>query len=176
MNKNRVVINQYRKFISENNPLVKICLGSDIENAESSKTTSSNFTIWYLLISDLNGEDDEFTTNGENREYGEYVVRMEIPDSYPFDPPSFYFMTENGIFSVERKVCMSAQHLQNYNLCQIVECMVSYLINWKDLDDPHEVTNVQEKKELARRSKDMNKYIKNEIKKSYESYSARWKK
>lgn len=64
---------------------------------------------WYILIENVKGEEDEF-------EGGQYLVRMKAPANFPFSPPEFYFMTPNGLYDVEKKVCISIgeYHKESY--------------------------------------------------------------
>jgi ubiquitin-protein ligase len=60
----------------------------------------TNVMRWYVLLSGFTGEEGEFAG-------GEYLVRIELPDNFPYDPPKFFMMTPQGVFKVEATVCIS---------------------------------------------------------------------
>jgi ubiquitin-conjugating enzyme E2 J2 len=80
---------QLKKATQELNEYIKFATKSDNEP-----------NVWYILLSNFPGDDGEFAG-------GEYLCRMEAPDDFPFNPPHFYLMTENGVYGVETKVCVS---------------------------------------------------------------------
>lgn len=58
----------------------------------------TNILNWYCMIYDLT--DDEY-------EDGEYIFNIKMSPNYPFEPPEFYFLTPNGRFDTDRKLCFS---------------------------------------------------------------------
>jgi hypothetical protein len=70
---------------------------------------SDNPGIWYAIVSNMIGKSEEFVG-------GVYLVRIIIPDNYPFEPPSFVFLTPNGFCKVGETPCvdMGAEHPLNY--------------------------------------------------------------
>jgi ubiquitin-conjugating enzyme E2 J1 len=57
-----------------------------------------NFLIWHFTIA--GPEDSEYAG-------GEFHGKIIFPSDYPFAPPSVYFLTPNGRFDVNIKVCLS---------------------------------------------------------------------
>lgn len=88
-----------------------------------------NLNVWYAIIYDLS---DEFKD-------GEYLMRLEPPTEYPFKPPAFYFLTPNGVYTPEEKVCLSIgdEHSENYRpslgIPGFAVNVLGALIGWKDL-------------------------------------------
>lgn len=113
--------------------------------------------IWYVLLSGFSGDDNEF-------EGGEYLVRMEAPEKFPYEPPSFYFMTPNGVYGVETKVCIhiGEYHKADYRAALgmrgFAEQLVSGMIGWKSLGGGISIlsTKNEEKKKLAKASREYN--------------------
>jgi len=62
--------------------------------------SATDTNTWYILIENVKGKYDEFVN-------GQYLVRMKAPEAFPNSPPEFYFMTPNGLYDVEKKVCIS---------------------------------------------------------------------
>jgi len=158
---------QFKKAVSEPHEWCKYYL--DINNKK----------IWYVLLSGFEGNEGEF-------EGGEYLVRVELPDDFPSKPPSFYFMTPNGLYKPEEKVCISIGefHADDYRAALGVfgfcTNLVSGLIGWRSMGGGINIltTKIKEKKKLAKESVEFN--IKNNYKhlqlvmESYANYSAAW--
>lgn len=139
----------------------------------------ANSTRWYVLISGCVGRENEF-------EGGEYLVRIEVPPKYPLDPPHFYFMTPQGLYGTETKVCVSIgeYHKENYRavlgIVGFCENLVSGLIGWESLGHGIAIlnTNMAEKKKLAAASREYNtrnnqQFI-DKINSAFADYSKRW--
>ncbi|AMN83985.1 hypothetical protein D5a_00066 [Faustovirus] len=62
--------------------------------------SATDTNTWYILIENVKGKYDEFVN-------GQYLVRIKAPEAFPNSPPEFYFMTPNGLYDVEKKVCIS---------------------------------------------------------------------
>ena len=176
----RMVV-QYKKATKEPNQYVKFAMKSDTESY-----------IWYILLSNFSGNDGEF-------EGGEYLVRMEAPlprpsskDStnskpgFPYEPPHFYMLTHNGVYGVDKKVCISIgefhadQYRPTLGMSGFADNLVSGLIGWRELGGGIEIKNTtaEEKSELAKQSIASNyeKYpeIMDLINKSYGVYSSKF--
>lgn len=54
--------------------------------------------VWHAVIHGL--EDERFKG-------GEYVLRVLVPQNYPFSPPDFVMLTPSGRFATDKKLCMS---------------------------------------------------------------------
>ena len=60
------------------------------------------------IIDDMN--DCHFTIRGPSGgdfDNGLYHGRLLIPSEYPLKPPSIYFLTPNGRFATDTKICLS---------------------------------------------------------------------
>ena len=78
----------------ESNPVpnIKIKLKGIID--EYSEDVHLN---WYCLLHDLS---DPFSD-------GEYIFHIKLSGRYPFEPPDFLFLTPNGRFTLNTKLCFS---------------------------------------------------------------------
>lgn len=57
-----------------------------------------NFLLWHFTLS--GPEESEYAG-------GEYHGKISFPSDYPFAPPSVYFLTPNGRFDLNVKICLS---------------------------------------------------------------------
>lgn len=79
---------------------------------------------WYFIVYDL--KDTEF-------ENGIYFGKILLPSEYPLKPPDFIFITPNGRFQTEKKICttFSAYHQETYtstwNILTMMEGMISFM-------------------------------------------------
>lgn len=165
----KIMLAQFRNATKENNEFIKFALKSETETG-----------IWYVLLSNFAGNEKEF-------EGGEYLCRMETSPDFPFSPPRFYMMTKNGVYDVDKTVCISIgeYHAKDYRptlgMAGFASQLVSGLIGWQDLGKGIALlkTSVTEKKQLAENSKEFNykhyPYIMKLINESYENYSSKWK-
>ncbi len=138
-----------------------------------------NISKWYVLLSGFDGDEDEFKG-------GEYLVRVELPSDFPFNPPHFYFMTPNGLYGTETKVCISIgeYHKADYRAALGVSgfCnqLVSGLIGWRDMGGGINIlkTKINEKKAYAIQSADSNNNnypeLMTQLNDTFKSYSAKW--
>ncbi len=138
-----------------------------------------NVRIWYVLLSNITGDENEYIG-------GEYIVRIELPGDFPENPPHFYFLTPQGLYGLDKEVCISIGrfHPDNYRAVLGVKgfCnnLVSGLIGWRDINDGIRIlnTSVEEKKALAAASREYNRThysnILALIESSYAAYSTRW--
>ena len=71
-------------------------------------------------------------------EGGEYVVRMTLPESYPFEPPSMAFLTPSGRFVAGAAICttFSAHHPEAWSagntLSTLVISIASFMTDESD--------------------------------------------
>jgi ubiquitin-conjugating enzyme E2 J2 len=140
---------------------------------------TDNLNVWYIRLAGFTGEENEYTG-------GEYLVRVELPNDFPYKPPHFYFLTPQGLYGVETKVCISIgeYHPEKYRatLGVIGFCanLVSGLIGWKSMGGGIEIKNTSraEKAQLAQQSHEYNlqhnKKILDQIAESYNAYSKKW--
>jgi ubiquitin-protein ligase len=62
---------------------------------------------------------------------GEYLVRLDMSDNYPFTPPKAYVLTPQGLFDVHQPVCFGVAQ----KLLKLVDCyeyIRQSLANWRD--------------------------------------------
>ena len=109
-----------------------------------------------------------------------------MPENFPFEPPHFYFLTENGLYETGKKVCISIGefHKDQYRAALGVSgfCnqLVSGLIGWKTMGTGIAIvkTTVEHKKKLASITYDYNRThygdIIAKIDSAYGFYSAKW--
>jgi ubiquitin-conjugating enzyme E2 J2 len=57
----------------------------------------NNHLDWYCLI---HGLDDPYLD-------GEFIFKIQLSPRYPLAPPDFYFLTPNGRFELNKKLCFS---------------------------------------------------------------------
>jgi ubiquitin-conjugating enzyme E2 J2 len=141
----------------------------------------ANINTWYVSLSQFAGDNGEYYG-------GEYLVRVELPEEFPFKPPHFYFLTEQGLYGVETKVCISIgeYHSDQYRpvlgVSGFCTQLVSGLIGASDMGGGINIkkTTCAEKARLAARSVETNRVkngaIMSKINRSFLEYSANWPK
>jgi ubiquitin-protein ligase len=139
----------------------------------------NDVNTWYILIENVKGEEDEF-------EGGQYLVRMKAPPNFPYAPPEFYFMTPNGLYDVEKKVCISIGefHKDSYQatlgMLGFAEQLVSGMTDVKFLGHGISILHLstEQRKQYARESENYNHTYNRQyldmITESYAGYSTRW--
>lgn len=162
-----IMMAQFKKATTEPNEHIKFVMSED------------NACVWYIRLRNIGGNDDEFVG-------GEYDCRMVAPIDFPFNPPSFYFLTNNGLYEIETKVCISIgeYHKDDYRaalgMAGFANQLVSGLIGWKEMGGGINIikTSVEAKKKFAQASHQSNETrhpkICRMIEDSYSGYSARW--
>jgi ubiquitin-conjugating enzyme E2 J2 len=117
----------------------------------------NDLLTWYFIVYDLK------ETPFEN---GIYFGKIKLPTEYPLKPPDFYFITPNGRFHTEKKICttFSSFHQDTYvstwNIMSMMEGLISFMTDPpSDLTDGigYISTSEQEKKQLAQKSLEWNK-------------------
>lgn len=149
---------------------------------------SNQTNIWYLLLSNFSGDENEFTYEKKGKtKYGEYLVKMEAPNDFPYNPPKFTLLTPNGVYDTDGVVCISIGefHRSNYRatlgMFGFANQLVSGLIGWKSLGGGIRLikTSKSKKKSFAEASHDFNMKNYPEIMKiideQYEEYSKKFK-
>lgn len=138
-----------------------------------------DYNKWYILLSGFDGDEGEYTD-------GEYLVRIKLPADFPYNPPEFYFMTEQGLYGVETKVCISIGEFHKADARAALKVgefctqLISGLIGWRDMGGGIQIlqTDVKQKKRFAANSRAYNaKYnsdICNKINETYAGYSTNW--
>lgn len=111
---------------------------------------------WFFIVYDL--KETPF-------EGGVYFGKILLPEEYPLKPPDFIFMTPNGRFETDKKICTSFSgfHRDTYtsawNIMTMMEGMISFMT-----DLSPEATGIasietseKDKQELAKNSLEWNK-------------------
>lgn len=79
---------------------------------------------WYFIVHDL--QDTPFQN-------GVYFGKIKLPNEYPLKPPDFYFITPNGRFHTDKKICttFSSYHQDTYvsswNIMSMMQGMISFM-------------------------------------------------
>lgn len=158
---------QFKKSIQEPNEYVKFYIDDQNPNE------------WWILIYNFAGDNDEFVG-------GEYLLNVKAPDNFPFDPPQFFFYTDNGVYDTHKKVCISigeyhrTQYRPALGMSGFINQLWNGMIGWKTLGHGINLktTDIKTKKLLAASSKNFNrtKYpdIVTMIEDCYKEYSAKW--
>lgn len=166
----RVLQAQFNKAVREPNEFCKFAFKDD-------KTVNE----WYVLLGNFDGDHDEFKG-------GEYLVRMVLPEKFPHEPPQFYFMTKNGLYDIEKKVCISIgeYHKDDYRaalgVAGFCNQLVSGLVGWESMGNGISIlkTTADEKRHLAQVSKEQNQKnhaaIIKHVNDTFARYSAKWDK
>jgi ubiquitin-conjugating enzyme E2 J1 len=157
-------LNQFKRAVRTPEDNVKYAISKD------------NPLVWYAM---LHGIADDF-------EGGEYLVRIETTPKFPYAPPWFYLMTPNGVYDIEKKVCIDigGYHSQNFRAVLGVDGFAKQLVSGIIGGIDHGIsilhTTSEQKKALAKLSKMYNEEnhpeIVEHINNTYEEYSAKWVK
>ena len=84
----------------------------------------SNMLLWYFIVCDI---------KATPYEGGYYFGKISLPSEYPLKAPDFIFITPNGRFETNRKICttFSAYHQDMYtstwNVLTMMEGMISFM-------------------------------------------------
>jgi len=166
----RILMNHFNRAIKTPSEFCKFALDPE------------NINIWYILLSGLAGENDEFKD-------GQYIIKLIANDNYPHNPPAFYFMTPNGVFEIDVSICISIglYHSENYRqalgMHGFANQVVSSIIGWKDLERGIGIQkNI--KPEIIKNytfssvsyNKNVLKYYLDLIENNYNEYSKKWVK
>lgn len=116
---------------------------------------TSNYLKWYFIVHGL------IETPYEN---GVYYGKIQLPNEYPLKAPDFYFMTPNGRFEINKKICTSFSgfHQESYTSVWNILTMMEGLISYMTEEDPVlgvgsiKTTDI-EKIKLAKNSLEWNK-------------------
>ena len=111
--------------------------------------------LWYFIVYDLK------ETPFEN---GVYFGKILLDEQYPLKPPNFIFITPNGRFETNKKICttFSAYHQETYtstwNIMSMMEGMISFMTDKNpDRGVGSLETTDEEKIRLAKMSLEWNK-------------------
>ncbi|KNB43250.1 ubiquitin-conjugating enzyme E2 [Blastocystis sp. subtype 4] len=119
--------------------------------------------VWYRPV-DKENQSWHFTVRGPKGspfEGGVYHGRIVLPNNYPIGAPDFYFLTENGRYTINQKICLSISgfHLNTWQPATTIEAMVRMIQVF--LEDYSEnrfgvsyiETSVSERRYLAKKSR-----------------------
>ncbi len=162
-----VLRSQFKKVTEKPNEFLKFYMNE------------SDMSTWYVLLSGISGSENEYIG-------GEYIVRICLPANYPYNPPEFYFMTPQGLYELETKVCISIgeYHSKDYRpvlgVAGFCVNLVSGLVGWKTIGSGISLvtSTCAEKKKMAADSRAYNLMhnatILRKIADSFAAYSAKW--
>lgn len=109
---------------------------------------------WYFIVHDL--QDTPF-------EGGMYFGKILLNEQYPLKPPNFIFLTPNGRFETNKKICttFSAYHEETYtstwNIMTMMEGMISFMTDINPDKGVGSITTSDDcKKKLAKSSIEWN--------------------
>ena len=115
----------------------------------------SNILLWYFIVHDL--QDTPF-------DGGVYFGKIHLDEQYPLKPPNFYFITPNGRFKTNMKICttFSAYHQETYtstwNIMTMMEGMISFMTDLNPDAGVGSINTTQEERQtLAKNSMEWNK-------------------
>lgn len=166
--KAQILLGQMKLAIKEPDEYFKFMFKSDAE-----------MDAWYIIMSGFEGD------NGEYKD-GEYLVRIQLPKDFPFSPPDFYFMTPNGLYEVEKKVCINIgsyhkdQARAALKVSTFCNQLMSGFIGWTEMGGGINIvrTKAGEKKRLAAASQEYNRKhnaeIMDRIEANFRDYSSKW--
>ena len=103
----------------------------------------------------FHGLKDEYTD-------GEYILHIKLSPNHPMDPPDFFFLTPNGRFEINKKLCFSnsGYHSETWspmwNLRTIILGFLSFFLEKKSVGLGHISIPDSEKKKLAQQSREYN--------------------
>lgn len=130
----------------------QLILTEKIENVMLA--SNSDLSVWYIKFHDLQ---DECYLGGE------YILKISIPETYPYAPPDFRMMTPNGRFDVNKKLCFSnsGYHAESWsplwNLKTIILGFLSFFLETDSEGIGHLRVSDSVKKKYAAESKNYNK-------------------
>jgi ubiquitin-protein ligase len=112
-----------------------------------------NILDWYCMIYGL--EEPGFIG-------GEYIFNIRMSPNYPFDPPEFYFLTPNGRFDINKKLCFSnsSYHKESWSPMWTIKTIIlgflSFFLEKTSSGIGHLTTDVSEKISYALKSPEYN--------------------
>ena len=103
-----------------------------------------------------------FHNLSDEYEGGEYILNIKLSPNHPMDPPNFFFLTPNGRFEINKKLCFSnsGYHAESWspmwNLRTIVLGFLSFFLDKKSSGIGHLNYTDLDKKFFAGKSKEYN--------------------
>eukprot|EP01031_Cornospumella_fuschlensis_P025089 gene25089-30303_t len=104
---------------------------------------------WYCMIYNLT--DPQY-------QGGEYIFNIKLSARYPFEPPDFFFLTPNGRFEINKKLCFSnsSYHKESWSpiwtLKTIILGFLSFFLENSSRGIGHLTTSASDKHALAAQS------------------------
>ncbi len=143
--RNRTLINHFKEMISVRDSHVD-CILADRDTFE-----------FIFRIRNLKGMNDEL-------EEGEYLLKLVPPYNYPLKPPSFIFLTPNGIYDLGGPICISTgeYHSQNYRatgkMIGFARDAWTAMVQWKDLGGGIRIIKNRNEKTIRKHAQDSKDY------------------
>jgi hypothetical protein len=136
----------------------------EIQDLKENK--SENFTISVSDANMLEWHIKYFNLDDDRFKEGEYILNIKLQEGYPLKPPEFRWLTPNGRFEINTKICynISTYHTEQWNplwrLRTIIIGIMSMLFDTNTHGIGHVMnTNLEQFKKLANNSKEYNKNI-----------------
>lgn len=117
---------------------------------------SDDLNIWYFIIYDLKETDYEG---------GIFLGKVVLPEKYPFKAPEFIFLTENGRFELNKKICTSFSgfhpelYSPSWNILSMLTGLISFITDDQDTIESKGIggitTTKQEKRRICQKSIDI---------------------
>lgn len=132
------IMNEIRNYTKDNFKFPNLVL----------KPETDNIYVWYFLVHGL------LDTPYED---GVYFGKITLPNNYPFAPPDFVFLTPNGRFQTNKKICttFSSYHKESFstawNILTMMEGLISFMTEeaTPDTGIGSIMTSIEERKQLA---------------------------
>ena len=143
--------------------------------------SEKDINVWHILFYNITGTDDEFVG-------GEYLMELYLgPETgFPYKPPHFKFLTENGVYGMKKDICVSIGKYHSDSFRPALKAsgfvieMLNGLICHKELGGGIGLssTSWKRKRALAGKSRLFNwqnyAQIMKAIGESFDGYSAKW--
>ena len=110
-----------------------------------------------------NFEETLLIQDEEEYKNGQYIFNIKMSPNYPFDPPEFYFLTPNGRFDINKKLCFSnsSYHKESWSPLWTIKTIIlgflSFFLEKKSSGIGHLIASIDEKKIFAEKSQEYNK-------------------
>lgn len=149
----------------------KLCTDTRQANFDIFLKDDSDMGVWIMRIRDL---DNEWKN-------GEYLAEIKAPARFPFNAPEFIFLTPNGLYKHNDKVCIHIGEYHNDNypatmrigmfIFNLIGTMVSYHIDKISIRGGYNVidSTKEDKMKLALESKAFNRTKYSNYIKTFES-------
>ncbi len=173
---NKNIIENYRTYLKDkfdgkydNMEIKVVSLSKTDKNGEMTFYDIS----WYIVFYNTCGDNNEFID-------GEFIIQLDIPASYPNNPPSLKFLTPTGIFDINKNVCLSIGSFHagsfpsTFGILGYVNLVYGAMIGWKDLNGGISIINninINEIKKFSKNSKLYNQINNQHIMEYFNNYN-----